>query len=128
LKAGRTVGIFPEGVISPEEGGLARVHTGAARLALSTGVPVIPIGIALDKNCITRIKTIVDGQVEVGTWYFHGAYAMTVGEPMFFEGDPNNHAFVHEVTGQIAMRIAEFTQESAQRLAVQGVSVRDKWW
>ncbi len=80
LKAGRTVGIFPEGAISPVEGGLARVHTGAARLALATGVPVVPIGIALEKDYITRIKTVVDGQVEVGTWYFHGAWYLRSGK------------------------------------------------
>ncbi len=121
LKAGRTVGIFPEGAISPEEGGLARVHTGAARLALSTGVPVIPAGIALNKDRIKRIQTVVAGQVEVGTWYFHGAYVITVGEPLFFEGDPNNHAWVREVTGQIAKRIAELSRESAQRLAAREI-------
>ncbi len=110
LKAGRTVGIFPEGAISPVEGGLARAHTGAARLALSTGVPVIPIG-------ITRIKTVVAGQVEVGTWYFHGDYIITVGKPMRFQGDPNNRELVHEFTAQIVKRIMELSQESAQRLA-----------
>ncbi len=117
LKAGRTVGIFPEGAISPVEGGMARVHTGAARLALSTGVPVIPVGIALEKDSIKRIKTVVDGQVEVGTWYFHGAYVITVGKPMWFLGDPHNRELVHEVTAQIVKRIAELSQKSAQRLA-----------
>lgn len=118
LKDGRTVGIFPEGAISPEAGGLAgEVHTGAARLALFTGVPVIPIGIALDKDRITRISTRVDGKLEVGTWYFHGAYSITVGESTFFNGDPNDHAYVREVTGKIAGRITELLRESARRLA-----------
>ena len=117
LNDGRTVGIFPEGEISPEEGGLAKVHTGAARLVLSTRVPVIPIGIALDKDCITRINTVIDGKVEVGTWYFRGAYSITVGEPMFFKGDPDDRAYVREATEKIAGRITELSRESAQRLA-----------
>jgi 1-acyl-sn-glycerol-3-phosphate acyltransferase len=37
LEAGRTVVIFPEGEISPPEGGLLRPHTGVARLAPITG-------------------------------------------------------------------------------------------
>ena len=52
LQAGRTVGIFPEGVLSPlaqlDRGGCYPPHTGVARLALATGAPVIPIGISLD--------------------------------------------------------------------------------
>ena len=121
LQNGRTVGIFPEGAISPEEGGLARVHTGAARLAISTGVPVIPIGIALDKDCITRIKTEVDGKMEVGAWYFHGAYAITAGDPIVFRGDPNNREYVREVTEEIARQITVLSQESAQRIAVRRI-------
>ncbi len=116
LNNGRTVGIFPEGDISPKEGGLARFHTGAARLVLSTGVPVIPMGIALAKDHIKRINTVVDGKVEVGTWYFHGPYSITVGEPMFFSGDPDDRAFVKEVTEKIARRITELSQESGQRI------------
>ncbi len=55
-----------------------------ARLALSTGAPVIPVGIGLDRARIHLIETLVDGAIEVGTWYFGGPYAMTVGEPLHF--------------------------------------------
>ncbi|MGE5224958.1 MAG: lysophospholipid acyltransferase family protein, partial [Omnitrophica WOR_2 bacterium] len=116
LQAGRTVGIFPEGEISQAEGGLAHIHTGAARLAIATGVPLIPIGIALDKDKIFRVKTIVDGKVEVGTWYLNGGYAITVGKPMLFQDDPSNK-YVSEVTDQIAGQILELSKESARRLA-----------
>ena len=44
LAEGRTVAIFPEGAISPAEGGFHRPHSGVARLAVSTGAPVIPVG------------------------------------------------------------------------------------
>lgn len=44
LAAGRSVVIFPEGAISPANG-FAPVHSGVARLALQSGVPVVPIGI-----------------------------------------------------------------------------------
>lgn len=45
LEAGQTVVLYPEGTITldPDEWPMA-VHTGAARLAIDTGAPVIPVG------------------------------------------------------------------------------------
>jgi 1-acyl-sn-glycerol-3-phosphate acyltransferase len=44
LKAGKMLGIYPEGTRSPD-GRLYRGKTGPARLALRTGAPIIPIGL-----------------------------------------------------------------------------------
>lgn len=43
LRSGRVLGIFPEGTRHP--GGVGTLHTGAARLALSSGAPLIPVGL-----------------------------------------------------------------------------------
>jgi 1-acyl-sn-glycerol-3-phosphate acyltransferase len=45
LKAGKVVGIYPEGTRSPD-GRLYRGKTGVARMALEAQVPVIPVSIA----------------------------------------------------------------------------------
>ena len=44
LKEGKLLGIYPEGTRSPD-GRLHRGRTGAARLAMAAGVPVIPCGL-----------------------------------------------------------------------------------
>jgi len=44
LRAGRLLGIYPEGTRSPD-GRLYRGKTGPARLAMRTGAPIIPIGL-----------------------------------------------------------------------------------
>jgi 1-acyl-sn-glycerol-3-phosphate acyltransferase len=44
LERGELFGIYPEGTRSPD-GRLYRGHTGAARLALETGAPIVPVGI-----------------------------------------------------------------------------------
>ena len=44
LEQGRVVGIYPEGTRSPD-GRLYKGKTGMARLALETGVPVIPVAV-----------------------------------------------------------------------------------
>ena len=73
LRAGRTVGIFPEGVLSPLDqlgrGGCYAPHTGVARLALATGAPVIPVGISLDPARIVFRDTLIDGVTEHVRWY-----------------------------------------------------------
>lgn len=115
LKAGRTVIIFPEGVISPAAG-MHKGHTGVARLALSTGAPVVPVGISLDPAQIRMVQTKVEGKMEPGAWYLHGPYAMTVGTPSTYHGDANDHEQVRGVTGQIMQGIAVLKQRGEHRL------------
>ena len=117
LKAGRTVIIFPEGVISPAAG-MHKGHTGVARLALSTGAPVVPVGISLDPAQIRMVQTKVEGKMEPGAWYLHGPYAMTVGTPSTYHGDANDHEQVRGVTGQIMQGIAVLKQRGEHRLDI----------
>lgn len=117
LAKGRTVVIFPEGAISPLEGGFHRARSGVGRLALSSGVPVIPVGIYLPRDRRTTIITHVGEKRLVGEWYFTGPYHVTVGEAMHFEGDPQDHEQVNAVTNQIMGKIVELAQQSEMRHA-----------
>jgi 1-acyl-sn-glycerol-3-phosphate acyltransferase len=117
LENGRSVAIFPEGGISPADGGFRKPHSGVARLAVSTGAPVIPVGIGLQQEHIRRFETKVDGKSEAVTWYPSGPYAMTVGYPMQFTGNIGDWAYVRSVSEQIMQRIIHLSGESAQRLA-----------
>lgn len=118
LNAGRTVAIFPEGALSPLEGDTSfhKPHTGVARLALGTGAPVIPVGIGLQQERIRFVEAEIDGKSETGRFYLGGPYAITVGEPMFFEGDVENREYVRSVSERIMQRIIRLSQESARRL------------
>ena len=116
LKAGRTVIIFPEGAISPLEGGCHKPHSGVARLALASGAPVIPVGIGLDRARVRLVETEVDGVTEVGTWYLGGPYAMTAGEPLVFGGDVEDREHVRAVAEQVMGCIQQLARESSARL------------
>ena len=50
LCAGDSVGVFPEGTINRHPTRLLRGRTGAARLALMAGVPVVPAGIRFPEH------------------------------------------------------------------------------
>ena len=118
LKDGHSVGIFPEGALSPLEGGVCHAHTGVARLALATGTPIIPVGIALQRDRIHFRETHAGPESITARWYFGGAYAMTVGEPLIFNGDGADRAYVRSATDQIMHRIVNLAAESEARLPV----------
>ena len=116
LKAGHTVMIFPEGSISPSEGGFNPAHTGVARLALASGAPVIPVGIAIQRERIHHIPSVVRGEKQVGHWYLSGPYAMTVGRPLQFSGDAEDRTLTRSVADQTMRRIIEMATESELRI------------
>lgn len=114
LHQGRTVGIFPEGAISPANG-FARAHSGAARLALSSGAVVVPVGIFIERQHLVRTVTRVNGKPEPAFWYLRGAYVITVGRPVAFHGSPDDREAVRQVTEQIMAQIGELTRQSQER-------------
>jgi len=120
LAAGRSVVIFPEGAISPPEG-FAPVHSGVARLALQSDVPVVPIGIHLqDENC-KRVPTTIDGAPEVITWYLRGAYAITVGKPLHFQGDADHRPTVKSIAENVMGQIHSLARESKLRVQLRKI-------
>lgn len=116
LKEGRTLGIFPEGTISPLSGGCSKAHSGVGRLALISGAPVIPVGIALEPSRLWRRDTMVDGKSDMAAWYISGPYAITVGEPVTFSGDVEDRCQVGAVTDQVMQRVLALAAESSRRI------------
>ena len=122
VEAGRSVAIFPEGALSPLGGGFQRPHSGVARVALHTGAPVIPVGIGLQQEHLRVTKTSKDGENVIGHLYTSGPYAMTVGQPLYFEDDVLDRERVRSVAGQIMHHIRNLAYESECRISpAQGV-------
>ncbi len=115
LKEGKTIMIFPEGDLSPEEGGFLRSRTGVARLALASGAPVIPVGIHLERERIHSIRSMVRGKAEYGRWYLSGPYHMTVGAPIQFNGDTEDRTLVRTVADYVMNQIINLARESKTR-------------
>lgn len=116
LAQGDTIVIFPEGDLSPVNGGFCDPRTGAARLALMSGAPVIPIGIHLLRERIHSIISHIEGQEEEGRWYFRGPYNMTVGRPLYFRGDVEDRQYVRQVSKAIMSHIMELAHQSGDRM------------
>lgn len=116
LRAGKSVVIFIEGLISPIEGGFHPARTGAARLALRTGMPVVPVGIALRRDMTINISSQISGYPTVARWYLRGPYAVTVGDPIRFEGDVEDREFVRRVADLMMREIRLLAHESERRM------------
>lgn len=120
LESGGTVAIFPEGHISPQEGGHLPARPGAVRLAMLTGAPVIPVGIHYPREKNIRISSkITGGEQSNGYWYLTGPYQITVGEPIYFSGDPNDHKQVEAASILLMDQIASLANESRLRMSRQ---------
>jgi 1-acyl-sn-glycerol-3-phosphate acyltransferase len=121
LNAGKSVCIFPEGGLSPDEGarfGVAPAHSGVGRIALASGAPVVPIGVAVDKESLTHIyKEVSFSEVPaVGRWAGRGPYAVTIGVPLAFPGDPHDRGTVNGVGERVTEEIRHLTALSRIRI------------
>jgi 1-acyl-sn-glycerol-3-phosphate acyltransferase len=116
LQKGRSVVLFPEGDLSPQGGGYRRPRTGAARLALLTGAPVVPVGIYLPRERNTLMEMDIDGTRCVSYVYIRGQYAFTVGEPMHYRGPVDDRDHVRAVTDHIMERIIALAGHSEGRV------------
>jgi 1-acyl-sn-glycerol-3-phosphate acyltransferase len=118
LRSGKTVAIFLEGHISPPEGGFHPPRAGAAWLALTTGVPVIPVGIYLPRDRNLLISSKLTGKQTSGYWYLQGPYGMSVGEPIRYAGNVNDQNVVRGVMMRMMEKIQELSGESERRVGL----------
>ena len=123
LAEGKNIMIFPEGDLSPSKGP-GKAHNGAARLALLSGAPVIPLGIHLPPNGIRQVSGEIGGESTITRWPRHTPYAVTVGESIAFAGDATDRERVQAVTDEIMRHIRSLAQESKARLQPQPVTPR----
>jgi 1-acyl-sn-glycerol-3-phosphate acyltransferase len=100
LAAGEVVCIFPEGTVTTNPD-LAPMpsKTGAPRIALRSGVPVIPCGVWGTANVWPKDFR--------PNWKFKQELALRLGEPMTFSGDPDNPQDWKRTGGEITDCIAE---------------------
>jgi 1-acyl-sn-glycerol-3-phosphate acyltransferase len=115
IRDGRSVAIFIEGHISPPDGSFLVPRTGAARLAVLTGAPVIPVGIFLRRELSICLKSKIAGAQAQAHWCLRGPYAMTVGQPMQFGGDIEDRQHVRNVSELIMHQIRLLAYESEHR-------------
>jgi len=112
LRAGRLLGIYPEGTRSPD-GRLYRGKTGVARMTLETGVPVLPVAM-----------TYRPRRLPVLGWNLP-AVSIRIGEPLDFsryEGLAGDRFVERSVTDEIMYEI--MTMSGQEYVDVYGARVK----
>lgn len=100
LKGGDLVAVYPEGTRSPD-GRLYRGRTGAARLAVAAGVPIIPVGMIGTE----KVQPIGARVPRLGA----GRITVRFGTPLNFTGRPDDRASLREMTDELMSEIQKLT-------------------
>jgi 1-acyl-sn-glycerol-3-phosphate acyltransferase len=104
LEDGRVLGTFPEGTRSPT-GALQQAKDGVTLLALRSGAPILPIGVAGTDRFWPRDARI---------WRIGGRVSMRIGEPFLLErgiGPDGTKESLEDVTTRLMLHIAELLPE-----------------
>lgn len=118
LSRGENIGIFPEGALSDIQEGIRvnRLKTGAVRMALQAGVPIIPVGFHMPIENMTNKMVKVGGERVISRFSLRGRYAITFGQPFWVAGDSEDRSHVCSLSEDLRERIYDLSQLSALRL------------
>lgn len=107
LKKGETVVIFPEGRLNPNNQPVP-AFSGAIKLSLLTGAPIIPIGFYVPTEYRRKIIREKNGNISQGFWQTCGRCYIQIGIPWFpgveLNGYPQKTA-VSQLTCQLMNKI-----------------------
>ncbi|MGV8025432.1 MAG: lysophospholipid acyltransferase family protein [Anaerolineaceae bacterium] len=116
------IGIFPEGRLTPDVHALSPLHTGVIRIALTAQVPIIPVGIYVHHRSVRRYSFHNKFGLDESRWLLHGKYYITIGAPLYFDGDIENRELVREFTQKISLEIKRLMQASEVRAVQKGIA------
>jgi 1-acyl-sn-glycerol-3-phosphate acyltransferase len=101
LQAGKTIApFFPEGKLCLRNKRV-KERNGAVRMALKTGVPIIPLGFFVHPNNSIALSLPGKNQRPNGYWQFRGKCYARVGEPYY----PNPANPISHETNELMQRI-----------------------
>jgi len=111
LQMGETIVIYPEGRLNP---GYEKTKgkSGAIRLALESGAPIIPLGIYVPPEHVKDLRSFLNGHLSKGCWQTSGTCHFRFGVPWH----PNPHEKVHVLSHQLMNRIYKLVNETRKEL------------
>jgi 1-acyl-sn-glycerol-3-phosphate acyltransferase len=118
---GYSVYICPEGRLN-QGGALGRGHTGAVRLALASGVPIVPVGFYVPPRHVQTFSRTAGGRVHTGRWQMGGPIYVEIGEAWWpgaeLAGRPAARDY-RKLTDRLMAEIGALTRQAEERASLQ---------
>jgi 1-acyl-sn-glycerol-3-phosphate acyltransferase len=112
LANGATIALFPEGKLNDGKR-LLRAYTGAARLTIESGAPVVPVGFFTPPQFARSFDTHMHGRQTHGSWQLGGPSFVSIGQSW----QPQvSLAAVSESAYQYAKTVRSMTDEIMGRI------------
>jgi 1-acyl-sn-glycerol-3-phosphate acyltransferase len=111
LREGKTLAIFPEGKDVPS-GQRIPAKTGVVRMAIETGVPIVPLGLYTAPQYLTSLNFNWQGSPRSGAWQFSGKSYMRFGAAWKPSVQSDIHTQTKELMDRIYLLVAEAERES----------------
>jgi 1-acyl-sn-glycerol-3-phosphate acyltransferase len=116
LTQGQTVLIFPEGRLNPDHLPL-KVGTGAVRMSLISGAPIVPVGIYVPEHFLHTRKVHYDGRVDKRRYQIGGCCYIEIGKPWYPAREAVSHGQAYnprELTAILMEKIDALTDQARQ--------------
>ncbi len=111
LSRGATVMLFPEGKLNDGKR-MLRAYTGAARLTLESGAPLLPIGFYTPPQFSRPIASRFFGRATYGSWQFGGPSFVSIGNTWQPDIDQTSEVGAY----QYARQMRNMTEEIMGRI------------
>lgn len=110
LEQGATIAIFPEGRLVRREARI-KAKSGVVRMALETGVPIIPLGFYIRPQDLITLRIPRSDNIPPGDWQIAGKCYARFGEPWIPDPDKSVAIQTEELMEQIYTLVDKLEQE-----------------
>ena len=115
LQQGQTVVIYPEGRLNPKREKI-KAKSGAVRLSLASGVPIIPLGIYVPPEHIKDMCSVLSGRLNQGCWQVSGTCHLRFGTSWIPEVSGKRPAEIHHLSQNLMNQIYSLVHETKKEL------------
>ena len=115
LKQGQTIVIYPEGKLNP---GYEKMKgkSGAVRLSLVSGAPIIPLGIYVRPENIKDLRGILNGRLSQSSWQVSGTCHLRFGTPWEPKLSGQSPAEIQHLSQKLMGQIYSLVDETQKEL------------
>ena len=115
LRGGQTIVVYPEGRLNPGYEKL-RAKSGAVRMALATGAPIIPLGIYVAHEHMEDMRRVLNGRLSQGYWQTSGTCHLRFDKPWIPELSGKRPAEIHHLSQNLMNQIYSLVHETKKEL------------